>query len=54
MRKALFLILLFTVSLFGPMASSATVETQFTDGNTSYTHTFSGTGNGTAGYLTIP
>ena len=54
MRKALFLILLFTVSLFGPMASSATVETQFMDGNTSYTHTFSGTGNGTAGYLTIP
>ena len=54
MRKAIFLILLFTVSLFGPMASSATVETQFSNTNSSYTHTFSGSGNGTAGHLTIP
>ena len=54
MRKALFLTLLFTVSLFVPMASGATVETQFSDGNSSYSHTFAGTGNGTAGYLTIP
>ena len=54
MQKAIFLILLFTVSLFGPMASSATVETQFSDGTSSYSHTFAGTGNGTAGYLTIP
>ena len=37
-----------------PMAAGATVETQFSDGSTSYSHTFSGTGNGTAGYLTIP
>ena len=42
------------VSLFAPMASSATVETQFADGTSSYSHTFSGTGNGTAGHLTIP
>ncbi len=54
MQKALFLILLFTVSLFSPMAASATVETQFSDGTSSYSHTFAGTGNGTAGYLTIP
>ena len=54
MKKALFLTLLFTVSLFGPMASGATVETQFSDGTSSYSHTFAGTGNGTAGYLTIP
>ena len=54
MQKAIFLILIFTVSLFGPMASSATVETQFSDGTSSYSHTFAGTGNGTAGYLTIP
>ena len=54
MQKALFLILLFTVSLFGPMASSATVETQFSDGNSSYSHTFSGSGEGAAGSLTIP
>ncbi len=54
MRKALFLTLLFTVSLFGPMASGATVETQFSDGTSSYSHTFAGTGNGTAGHLTIP
>ena len=31
------------------MASGATVETQFSDGNSSYSHTFAGTGNGTAG-----
>ncbi|MGY8728536.1 MAG: hypothetical protein ACKVKS_04820, partial [Candidatus Poseidoniales archaeon] len=54
MKKALFLTLLFTVSLFGPMASGATVETQFSDGTSSYSHTFAGTGNGTAGYVTIP
>ena len=54
MQKALFLTLLFMVSLFAPMASSATVETQFADGTSSYSHTFSGTGNGTAGHLTIP
>ena len=54
MQKALFLILLFTVSLFGPMASGATVETQFSDGNSSYSHTFSGSGEGAAGFLTIP
>ena len=54
MQKALFLTLLFTVSLFAPMAAGATVETQFSDGTSSYSHTFSGTGNGTAGHLTIP
>ena len=54
MRKALFLTLLFLISLMAPMAAGATVETQFSDGSTSYSHTFSGTGNGTAGYLTIP
>ena len=42
------------MSLVAPMASSATVETQFTDGTSSYRHTFSGTGSGTAGELTIP
>ena len=54
MQKALFLTLLFLMSLVAPMASSATVETQFTDGTSSYRHTFSGTGSGTAGELTIP
>ncbi|MFQ3317110.1 MAG: hypothetical protein ACI8T6_000534, partial [Candidatus Poseidoniaceae archaeon] len=54
MKKALFLTLLFTVSLFGPMASGATVETQFSDGTSSYSHTFAGAGNGNAGSVTIP
>lgn len=54
MRKAIFLTLLFTVSLLTPLAASATVETQFNNGTTSYTQTFTGTGNGTAGHLTIP
>ncbi|MDA8567709.1 hypothetical protein N9L15_00260, partial [Euryarchaeota archaeon] len=54
MRKAIFLTLLFTVSLLTPLAASATVETQFNNGTTSYTKTFTGTGNGTAGHLTIP
>lgn len=54
MQKALFLTLLFMMSLVAPMASSATVETQFSDGTSSYSQTFAGTGNGTAGHLTIP
>ena len=37
-----------------PIAAGATTETQFQNGTTSYTHTFSGSGNGSAGDLSIP
>lgn len=54
MRKALFLTLLFTLSVMAPLASSATTETQFKGGLTSYEHTFNGQGNGSAGVITFP
>ena len=54
MRKAIFLTLIFLTSLMAPIAAGATTETQFQNGTTSYTHTFSGSGNGTAGDLSIP
>ena len=37
-----------------PFASGATTETQFQSGTSSYTQTFMGSGNGTAGDLSIP
>ena len=37
-----------------PIALAGVTETQFQDGSTSYTHTFSGIGNGFAGNLTFP
>ena len=54
MRTAVFLTMLFLASLATPMASAATTETQFKDGSTSYSHTFNGAGEGTAGLITIP
>ena len=54
MRKAIFLTLIFLTSLMAPIAAGATTETQFQNGTTSYTHTFAGSGNGTAGELSIP
>ena len=54
MRKALFLTLIFTLSVMAPLASSATTETQFKGGATSYQHTFNGQGNGSAGVITFP
>ncbi|MGB2267949.1 MAG: hypothetical protein ACPH5T_04465, partial [Candidatus Poseidoniaceae archaeon] len=54
MRKAVFLVLLFFLSVMAPLASSATTETQFKGGSTSYTHTFNGQGNGSAGVITFP
>ena len=54
MRKAVFLVLLFFISVMAPLASSATTETQFKGGATSYTKTFSGQGNGSAGVITFP
>ena len=37
-----------------PFAAADVTETQFQDGSTSYTHTFTGTGDGFAGNLTFP
>ena len=54
MRKAITLILLFLVSTLSPLASGVTTETQFASGETSYTHTFNGQGNGSAGQIDIP
>ena len=54
MRKAVFLVLIFFISVMAPLASSATTETQFKGGATSYTHTFNGQGNGSAGVITFP
>ena len=53
MRTAVFLTMLFLASLATPMASAATTETQFKDGSTSYSHTFNGAGEGTAGLITF-
>ena len=49
MRKSLFLTALFVISVLSPMALADVTETQFQDGSTSYTHTFTGTGDGFAG-----
>ena len=54
MRKSLFMVAIFVLSTLSPMAAGDVTETQFKDGSTSYTHVFSGTGNGTAGELTFP
>ena len=54
MRRALLLVLIFTLSTLTPLASGATTETQFKDGTTSFSYTFTGTGNGTAGVVSMP
>ena len=54
MRLAIFLTLIFITSTLAPFATSATTETQFNDGSTSYEHTFAGSGTGTAGVISIP
>ncbi|MEE2974472.1 MAG: hypothetical protein VX831_04430, partial [Candidatus Thermoplasmatota archaeon] len=54
MRQAIFLTLLFVLSVMSPLAAAATTETQFKDGSTSYEHTFSQKGAGPAGVITMP
>ena len=54
MRQAIFLTLLFVLSVMSPLAAAATTETQFKDGTTSYEHTFSQKGVGSAGTVTLP
>ena len=54
MRRAIFLTLLFVLSVMSPLAAAATTETQFKDGSTAYEHTFSQKGTGAAGVITLP
>ena len=54
MRIPIFLVLLFLTSIAAPFAAGVTIETQFNDGSTSYEHTFSSSGIGPAGEITIP
>ncbi len=54
MQRAVFLTLVFVLSVMSPMAGAATTETQFKDGTTSYQHTFSQKGEGPAGVITLP
>ncbi len=54
MRISVFLCSLFLVSLMAPLANAGVTETQFSDGTTTYTQVFQGSGNGTAGNLTFP
>ncbi len=54
MRLAILLTLIFITSTLAPLATSSTTETQFSDGTTTYEHTFTGSGTGTAGILSIP
>ena len=54
MKKSLFLATIFIISILSPIALADVTETQFQDGSTSYTHTFTGTGDGFAGNLTFP
>ena len=54
MQRAIFLVAVFLLSLLSPLAGAATTETQFKDGTTSYSHTFSQKGEGPAGIVTLP
>ena len=54
MHRALFLTLVFVLSVMSPLAGAATTETQFKDGTTAYEHTFSQKGSGSAGVVTLP
>ena len=54
MRRAIFLALLMLMSTTLSVVVATTTETQFKDGSTTYTQTFQGQGNGSAGLITIP
>ncbi|MDP6869930.1 MAG: CARDB domain-containing protein [Candidatus Poseidoniaceae archaeon] len=54
MRAAIILTTIFVISSMSPFAIADVTETQFEDGSTSYTHTFTGIGSGHAGNLTFP
>ena len=54
MHRAIFLTLVFVLSVMSPLAGAANTETQFKDGTTSYEHTFSAKGSGAAGEVSLP
>ena len=54
MHRAIFLTLVFVLSVMSPLAGAANTETQFKDGTTSYEHTFSAKGSGAAGEISLP
>ncbi len=54
MHRAIFLTLVFVLSVMSPLAGAANTETQFKDGTTSYEHTFSAKGTGAAGEVSLP
>lgn len=54
LRRALFLISLFLVSIYAPLASSSMTATQFDDGTSSFQHKFTASGDVNAGEITMP
>ena len=54
MRRALFLISLFLVSIYAPLASSSMTASQFDDGTTSFQHLFTASGDVNAGEISMP
>ena len=54
MRRAVILTMIFLLASLSPLANAATTETQFEDGTTGGTFTFTGTGDGHAGILKMP
>lgn len=54
LKRALFLISLFLVSIYAPLASSSMTANQFDDGSTSFQHSFTASGDVNAGEITMP
>ena len=53
-KAALMLVTLMCVSSLLPFANAATIETQFADGSTSFSHTFTGTAHGDTAGINMP
>ena len=53
-KAALMLVALMCVSSLLPFANAATIETQFADGSTSFSHTFTGTAHGDTAGINMP
>ena len=53
-KKAIFISSLMIFVIFVPFSSALVTETQFSNGTSSYLHTFSGQGDGLAGEISIP
>ena len=54
MKRAIFLISLFLLSISSPLAASSYTNSQFDDGTTSFEHKFSSSGDVNAGDITMP